>query len=258
MKSSQSNRSCLVVVISAALSVATLSAPQTYATQPDAPQPASANASMAPVAVTAQSVAPDSHTGSVSDDLRFAQRKWAEINYSTLNRGQKLAALDDLATNIESMRSTQPENVELIIWHGIVLATRAGVDGGMSALKTVKQARNHFATALQIDEYALDGSAHLSIGSLYYQVPPWPIGFGSSKKARFHLTRALEINPFGIDSNFFYAGYLEKTGDLTGALKALRLALKAPLRPGWEAADAGRRAEVLDAIDRINKKTLSG
>lgn len=245
---------------SIAMSVAVLLACQTYAGRALATQVAVAEQS-------AEVIDPNTSTGPVipSDEsphqtevLRGIQSRWAEVYYSTLSKGQKITELGELAANIEKLRNSQPGQVELIIWHGIVLSTRAGVDGGVSALKTVKRARRHFETALELDENALNGSAHLSLGSLYYQVPPWPIGFGSKKKAQYHLKRALDINPDGIDSNFFYAGYLEKSGDLTGALKALRKALKASPRAGRKVADAGRRAEVLDAIDRIEKKTLSG
>ena len=36
---------------------------------------------------------------------------------------------------------------------------------------------------MAIDPKALDGSAYASLGSLFYQVPGWPIGFGDDKKA---------------------------------------------------------------------------
>ena len=55
---------------------------------------------------------------------------------------------------------------------------------------------------------ALDGSAYTSLGTLYYKVPGFPIGFGDHKKARQLLEAALKVNPDGIDSNYFYGEYL--------------------------------------------------
>jgi hypothetical protein len=57
---------------------------------------------------------------------------------------------------------------------------------------------------MAIDPRALQGSAYTSLGSLYYQVPGWPIGFGDDKRAEAMLLKALEINPDGIDPNYFY------------------------------------------------------
>ncbi len=66
---------------------------------------------------------------------------------------------------------------------------------------------------------ALNGSAHTSLGSLYYQVPGWPVAFGDNDEAAKHLARALQINPNGIDPNFFYGDFLAET-DHKDAAKA--------------------------------------
>lgn len=96
----------------------------------------------------------------------------------------------------------------------------------------------------------LEGSACTRLGSLYYQVPGWPLGFGDRDKARELLGRALEINPHGIDANFFMGDFLYRIGDCEGAGRSLELALQAPARPARPLADEGRRreAEVLLAL----------
>ena len=78
---------------------------------------------------------------------------------------------------------------------------------------------------------ALDGSAYTSLGSLYYQVPGWPIGFGDDAKARELLQKALALNPEGIDPNYFMGDFLYRKGDYEAARQALARALKAPPRP---------------------------
>ena len=97
---------------------------------------------------------------------------------------------------------------------------------------------------MEIDPMALNGSAYTSLGALYYQVPSWPIAFGSSKKARRFLEKAIEINPNGIDSNYFYGDFLMGEKDYVSARLALKKAMEAPARPGRELADSGRRAEI--------------
>ena len=75
-------------------------------------------------------------------------------------------------------------------------------------------------------------------------MPGWPIGFGDDDKARELLTRALEINPDGIDSNYFYADFLLDQGDEDGARRYFEKALQAPARPQRPLADRGRRDEI--------------
>ena len=100
---------------------------------------------------------------------------------------------------------------------------------------------------MKIDPTALNGSAYTSLGTLYYRVPGFPVGFGDHDKARKLLQEALKINPNGIDPNYFYADFLVKEGEHAAALPYLEKAAKAPARPGREVADKGRRAEI-DAL----------
>ena len=71
-------------------------------------------------------------------------------------------------------------------------------------------------------------SAYTSLGSLYYQVPGWPVGFGNKAKAEQLLKQALAINPNGIDPNFFYGDYLLEQGRKAEARQALDKALVMP------------------------------
>ena len=108
-----------------------------------------------------------------------------------------------------------------------------------------------------VDDDALGGSAHTSLGSLYYQVPRWPLAFGNKKKAEQHLSAALRINPKGIDPNYFFGDYLFEQGRYDEAMRALETALSAPDRSDRPLADAGRRQEIRALMDKIRKKLAS-
>jgi len=191
--------------------------------------------------------------GGMDEDVAKVRQEWERIKYQTPAREQE-AAFEKLVKDSEKLVQVYAKYAEPAIWHGIVEASYAGTKGGLGALSLVKSARKSFETALALNAGALDGSAYTSLGSLYYQVPGWPIGFGDEKKALELLQKGLAINPNGIDPNYFYGDYLFRTGDYAGAEQALQKALKAPPREGRKVADDGRRKEINDLLEKIRDK----
>jgi tetratricopeptide (TPR) repeat protein len=108
--------------------------------------------------------------------------------------------------------------------------------------------------AVDIDPTALDGSAYTSLGTLYYKVPGFPLGFGDHDKAEHMLQKALKQNPNGIDPNYFYAEFLFEEERYPEALQYLDKASKAAPRPGREVADKGRRAEIAALAAKVKAK----
>ncbi|MDK8462160.1 hypothetical protein [Marinobacter sp. SS13-12] len=183
-------------------------------------------------------------------DLAGIQHRWAEIQYQ-LPEDQQEKAFKDLVTDVEGFVGQYPDRAEPLIWQGIVLSTYAGAKGGLGALGLVKDARQALEAALAIDEGALDGSAYTSLGSLYYQVPGWPLSFGDDKQAEKYLQKALAINPDGIDPNYFFGDFLLEQGKKSRAKVYLNNALRASPRPGREIADTGRREEIADRLAKL-------
>ncbi|WP_299183350.1 tetratricopeptide repeat protein [uncultured Neptuniibacter sp.] len=178
------------------------------------------------------------------DEARLAlQHSWAQIKYEAPT-DQREKLFEGLVAESEKIMQQFPQQAEILIWRAIILSTYAGEKGGLGALGLVKEAKLLLEQSIELDPTALDGSAYTSLGSLYYQVPGWPIGFGSDKKARTYLQKALKINPDGIDSNFFYGDFLIEQNDKAQAKTVLQHALEAKNRPGRELADKGRRAEI--------------
>ena len=200
----------------------------------------------------------DVHAAPASFDaeLLAIQTNWAAANYATPEKDRE-AAFDKLIVRATALSTLNPQRAEALIWEGIVLSTAAGVKGGLGALSLAKKSREKLDAALAIDPTALDGSAYTSLGTLYHKVPGFPIGFGNDKKAKEYLRKALEINPDGIDPNYFYAEFLYDDNDYTGALQYLEKALKAPPRPGRASADEGRRQDLQKLMARVRKKLTS-
>lgn len=183
----------------------------------------------------------------VPTELAQIQQRWAEIQYQTPEQ-EKEKAFEELATEAKAFVERYPDRAEPLIWQGIVLSTYAGAKGGLGALGLVKEARASLEAALDIDPEALDGSAYTSLGSLYYQVPGWPLGFGDDSKARSYLQKALAINPDGIDANYFFGDFLLDQDEPERARVYLEKVLSAPGRPGRELADDGRRREATQLL----------
>jgi Tfp pilus assembly protein PilF len=95
--------------------------------------------------------------------------------------------------------------------------------------------------------------AYTSLGTLYFNVPGWPLGFGNDEKAEKLLLTALAINPDGIDSNYFYGDYLFNEDRYLEAEKFLLRAQAAPKRPSRPLADAGRQNEISTALTKVRE-----
>lgn len=180
------------------------------------------------------------------------QHGWATAYYKTPEK-DKEAAFEKLVKEAHEVSAANPGRAEPLIWEGIITSTLAKYQSIFSAGGTAKAARDLLLAAEKIDANALHGSALTSLGSLYYKVPRFG-SFGDHDKARDYLERALKINPDGIDPNFFMGELMVERGDRAKALEYFKKALNAPARPGREDADTGRKAEIQEAIKKLEGK----
>ncbi len=178
------------------------------------------------------------------------QQQWAKARYQT-PKDKRQTALETLAKQAATVTSQNLNSAQALTWEGIILSTLAGEKGGFGALSLVKKAHKLLLKAESIKPDALQGSIYTSLGSLYYQVPGWPLAFGDNKKARQYLEKGLKVNPDGIDANYFYGDFLNKQGEYQQAVVVLKKALKAPPRPGRAIADAGRRQEIEQLLKEV-------
>ena len=184
-------------------------------------------------------------------DVTTLQQEWARIKYQITDEDKQYEAMKVLSARAADVSAKYPESAEVKIWEGIIVSTEAGMGEWYSALSKVKRARVLFEEAMKIDSSALDGAAYTSLGALYYQVPGWPVGFGDDEKAEDFLKKGLEVDPDGIDSNYFYGDYLLQDKRYEEARIYLEKSLAAKDRPQCSVADSGRRDEIAAALAKI-------
>lgn len=112
-----------------------------------------------------------------------------------------------MLAEVKVLNLQHPDQAELIIQQAIIIASNADNIDAFSALEAANQARELLMRAIQLDPNASEGAAFVTLGSLYYMVPGWPIAYGDTNKADALLKKALVINPNTIDANYFYGDF---------------------------------------------------
>ncbi|ABM02791.1 protein containing tetratricopeptide (TPR) repeat [Psychromonas ingrahamii 37] len=187
----------------------------------------------------------------VAGTLLNIQHEWASCQYNLVEKDLKISCLEKVIIANENALKITPASSKLKIWLAINNSSLAGAKGGLGALSLVKKSKQLLEEVIAVNPAVLEGSAYTSLGSLYYQVPGWPIGFGNDKKAEVMLKKALAINPNGIDPNYFYADFLAQNGRKKEAIAHFKKALLASLRPARPLADKGRLQEIANKLKEL-------
>ncbi|MEJ2529508.1 MAG: tetratricopeptide repeat protein [Gammaproteobacteria bacterium] len=191
----------------------------------------------------------------MESEVAKIQHQWDVINYQTSEQS-KSKAFERLAQQAHAVSERYPDRPEPLVWESIVLSSYAGSLSGLSkmgALSKAEQARDLLLKAEKINTSMKDGSIYTSLGALYFKVPGWPLGFGDNKKAYAYLQKALQLNPNGIDPNYFLGELLFYQNKYKEAYQVLQRAQKSPPRPSREIADQGRRKEVAHLIAKVKR-----
>jgi len=186
----------------------------------------------------------------VQQDVALLAKDWAKANYQ-MKGAQQEEAFEVLIRQSSEAVKLHPASADLLIWQGIIKSSFAGVKGGLSALSLIKEAKTDLEQSILLDDKALSGSAHTTLGALYFKAPGWPISFGDDEQAKRYLQKGLSLDPNGIDSHYFYALFLVDQGEKKQAQASFMKALDAKARAGREVADIGRRNEINEALHEI-------
>lgn len=191
-------------------------------------------------------------------EVTAIEDRWAAAKYEMTDKTQRLAEVAALHRETAVLAARNPDRAEPLIWQALIFILEAQVHSNTSSLGMVRSARRLLEDALALDQRAMAGAAHANLGSLYYEVPGWPISFGDNKKAAEHLHAALDIDPGGRDANYFYGDFLLQRKRAAEALPYLEKALAVPIDAAHARADRGRHTEVVEAVEKARRALAQG
>jgi tetratricopeptide (TPR) repeat protein len=182
--------------------------------------------------------------------------EWSEVFYRMPPK-QQGPKLDVFLARARDLVQRYPQAAEPLLMEALVLCSQAGSNGGLGALSKVKEAREALKRAINLDPLAMEGSAYVILGNLYYRLPGWPLSFGDDKLARLYLETALNHFPNELDTNYFYGDFLLEQGEFDKALIYLEKAEKAPVREDSRLSDLKLKQELALALKDARERNAS-
>lgn len=197
-------------------------------------------------------VPPD--TKAMHTAIHAIELRWAYIKFKEDGSPHQFADMNALAKRAAQVAAQYPDQVEPVIWEGILASEEAGLASTFHALGYADKARTLLEKAYKENPAAMSAGAPTSLGVLYYRVPGFPFGFGDKQKARALLQQAVSLAPNGMDANYFYADFLVTEHQYAAADKVLKHALSLPVqsqRPLW---DKNRRAMIREMLAKVESQ----
>lgn len=192
----------------------------------------------------------------LSMSVASLESEWASAYYQN-NESQQKQAYPVLLEKAAELVSRYPYAAEPKIWQATIMATNASFQSSLAALSTLEEVKVLLEQAIRQNPQALDGAAYVTLGTLYYMVPGWPVSFGDNQIAEQLLQTSLKINPSGIDANYFYADYLLQQDRAAEAEDYLRKAVQAPVRKHQTFADTQLQNEAKLALAHTQQRKLN-
>jgi len=193
---------------------------------------------------------------SLQASLQTIESEWTSVYYK-MSKQKQITAFPELLYKANQLSSQYPNNAEPLFWKAVIKATYADYQDAISALKSIHEARDLLIKAITINPKTMNGSAYVTLGTLYYMVPKWPIAFGDNAKAKEMLETALKINPNGIDTNFYYGDFLLANNEIAEAENYFLKAAEAPITSNQSYTDTRLKEEAKLALRKTKAQKIS-
>lgn len=192
----------------------------------------------------------------LNNTLVSLESEW-EATYYQAAEAQQRQIYPQLLSKAGDLVKRYPQSAEAKIWLATIMVSNAALESSLTVLGTLNQAKELLETAIQQNPSALNGAAYLTLGTLYYMVPGWPVSFGDNKMAEQMLKSSLQLNPHGIDANYFYGDYLLRQDRLSEAEPYFRKAAQASIRKQQQINDLHLQKDAKSALANIQQKKMA-
>jgi tetratricopeptide (TPR) repeat protein len=189
----------------------------------------------------------------VQELVQSLQDEWAEIFYR-LPEDRQAEKFEELLPRVRAVAERYPKQAEPLVMEAIVLCTYAAAEFGLNSLRKVERARDLLIKAIATNPRAMEGSAYITLGNLYYRLPGWPISYGDEDLGRQYLEAALKLFPDALDANYFYGDFLLNQGEFKQALPYLEKADRAAIRPTVRLSDLKLKDELRKALQAAREQ----
>jgi tetratricopeptide (TPR) repeat protein len=189
----------------------------------------------------------------VEEAIQALQDAWAEVFYR-LPEDQQAERHEALLMRSKALKEEYPKRAEPLILEAIILCTYAAAEWGISSLTRVREARELLVKSIDLDPKAMEASAFITLGNLYYRLPGWPISYGDDDLARQYLEAAVKLYPDALDANYFLGDFWLHEGDYDKALAYLEKAGKAPIRASQRLSDSKIKEQLSVALNAARKR----
>jgi tetratricopeptide (TPR) repeat protein len=179
--------------------------------------------------------------------IETLDKEWSEIFYRPPTDRQA-EQYQDLLARIRELKARHPKRAELLILEAITLCTLAAADWGFDSLSRIGEAKELLEESIGLNPKAMEGTAFITLGNLYYRLPGWPIAFGDDGQALQYLEMAVKLYPNSLDANYFLGDYWLGEEEYEKAIPYLEKAEKAPIRPYHQLSDRHVKGEVEKAL----------
>jgi len=114
---------------------------------------------------------------SLNKSLQKIESTWA-FSYYQQDADQQKASYSKLLKQAKELSDKYPKAEEPKIWQAVLLSTNAAYETPFTALSSLNKAKELLEEAIIKQPRALQGTAFVTLGTLYYMTPSWPVAFG--------------------------------------------------------------------------------
>jgi len=184
--------------------------------------------------------------------VRLAQ-EYSAAKSTKLSVDQQIEAFDALRVDAEKVAKTYHERPEPLVWQAWALCEYAKAVKNFGSLFAFRKARDNLVQALAIDPKVFNGKPWITLAQLYHYLPPFPLSYGSKRKAREYYRIGLGLNPSDCEGNYHWAVLLAGDEEYDAALQHLETAARAEQQKPEELAYMKPRIDTL--LAEIKAKT---